>query len=162
MIFTTEVNYILLGLFTIFINFVLYMSYVSVNSKELNAVLKKRYYKWIQIFMIMGFLYSTLILIQASIVFDVMRYILIGHQLYIAYVLYLFYLKEPLDLFQNNYKLILYHFHMILVMYYCSLLLFNPYINMYIIIVLAYTYVRFRYIKNTLKCDFIDLTQKSK
>ncbi|MCH8519125.1 MAG: hypothetical protein LAT82_00025 [Nanoarchaeota archaeon] len=161
MVFIAEINYILLGLFTVFINFILYMSYISANSKELNVFLKKRYYKWIQIFMIMSFLYSTLILIQASIVFDIMRYILFGHQLFIAYILYLFYIKKPLDLFTDDYKLIIYHFHMLLVMYYCSLLLFNPYINMYIVIVLAYTYVRFRYTKNVFKCDFMNLDKNA-
>lgn len=155
MVFTSDINFTLLGLFAIFINSVLYMSFFSTKTEELSIKLKKKYYLWIQIFMIMSFSYSTLILIQATIVYDVMRYILIGHQLLVAYILYLFYVRQPLDLFPNNYKLIIYHFFMILIMYYCSLLLFNPYINMYIIIILAYVYVRFRYIKNDSSCDFI-------
>ena len=155
MIFTTDINFTLLGLFTIFINSILYMSYLSNNTEELSFNLKKKYYIWIQIFMIMSFLYSTLIFIQASIAFDVMKYILIGHQILITYTLYLFYVKKPLDFYMDNYKLIIYHFIMILLMYYCSLLLFNPYINMYIIIVLAYTYVRFRYTANNLKFNIV-------
>lgn len=162
MILQLAPNLILLIALFLYIISILIASYISLHSKPLTQILKKKYYLWIQIFMILSFSYSTLILIQTTWVDESMRIILVLHQLFIAYVLYLFYLSRPLRVYTSNYKLIIYHFGMIIVIYYSSLLLRDTLIFiMYVLMVLAYTFTRFRYSNEVISCK-IPQKKKSK
>ena len=107
-----------------------------------------KHYKDILIsFYVIDFAYTTTVLLQALKESLILLILLFVNIVYISYFTY-HYLKNPLNSKSPHYKLIFYHFFMIGVLFYCSLLLNSPLINLYLILVIVFTIVRFRYLNS--------------
>lgn len=133
-------------LYTLFLLTLFFASNIS-NSTILGSREAKHYKDILISFYVIDFAYTTTVLLQAVKESIILLILLSINIIYIMYFCY-HYLKNPLNSKSSHYKLISYHFFMIGVLFYCSLLLNSPLINLYIILVIVFTVIRFRYLNS--------------
>lgn len=140
-------NILLLSLYLLFFVTLYYASNTYKNSVVIGPRESKHFRDILIALFSIDFAYTSIVLIQASREYWPIAILLLGNICYIIYFMY-HYLQNPLKSNSSNYKLIIYHFFMIVILYYCSLLLFSPLLNLYIILIIVFTTIRFRYMNS--------------
>lgn len=121
------------------------------NKDELNKkYLKSRQYLNLLIYSI--FIYSVVVIAWAAI-YLWWLYILLGINLIIT--IYFSFMFSKKDRCYKQHRMILYNFFLIVILYFCALVIMNPYLNLFALVIYAYNVYEFRYAIFNAKKSFL-------
>ena len=137
------INFVLLlSLITYIFTLVVGFRVAKNHKDELNKEYRK-HKKQLYLLILASFIFSSAVFIQAQL-----WYIQIVNLVFIIYFL-AFTFKE--DRCWKQHRIILYHFFIIVLIYYASLVIENPLYNLYVMIIYIYNVLEFQFAKFNIK-----------